>query len=200
VQEGMTYHAIHKEGLIMQDVLKDSESRMQKAIEALKKNFAAVRTGRANPALLDHIQVEYYGANVPLKQLAAISAPEPRVLLVTPYDKGASAGIEKALLTSDLGVNPKREGDVIRLVLPEPSEERRRELVKVVKKEAEDAKIAVRNVRREAIEVLKKQKSSKEISEDVEKMQDKKIQELTDKYCAEIDKLLAAKEKEIMEV
>ena len=184
----------------MQDVLKDSESRMQKGIETLKKNFAAVRTGRANPALLDHVHVEYYGTSVPLKQLAQVSAPEPRVLLVTPYDKTAAQGIEKAILTSDLGINPKNEGGVIRLILPEPSQERRKELVKVVKKESEEAKIAVRNVRRDAIEVLKKQKNDKQISEDVEKMQDKKVQELTDKYCVEIDKLLAGKEKEIMEV
>lgn len=187
-------------GIKMQDVLKDSENRMQKAIEALKKNFAAVRTGRANPALLDHVHVDYYGTSVPLKQLASISVPEPRILLITPYDKNAAQGIEKAILTSDLGINPKSEGGVIRLVLPEPSEERRKELVKLVKKETEDAKIAVRNVRRDAIEVLKKQKNEKQISEDVEKIQDKKVQELTDKYCAEIDKLLVGKEKEIMEV
>lgn len=184
----------------MQDVIKDSEGRMQKTLENLKKNFAAVRTGRANPALLDHVQVEYYGTNVPLKQIASVSAPEPRVLVVTPYDKNASQGIEKAILTSDLGINPKNEGGVIRLFLPEPSQERRKELVKVVKKEAEESKIAVRNVRRDAIEVLKKQKADKTITEDAEKMQDKKVQELTDKYCTEIDKFLAGKEKEILEV
>lgn len=184
----------------MQDVLKESEGRMQKAIENLKRNFAAVRTGRANPALLDHVHVEYYGTSVPLKQLASVSAPEPRVLAVTPYDKTAAQGIEKAILTSDLGINPKNEGGVIRLFLPEPSEERRKELVKVVKKEAEETKIAVRNVRRDAIELLKKQKAEKKITEDLEKMQDKKAQELTDKYCTEVDKLLAGKEKEIMEV
>jgi len=184
----------------MQDVIKDSETRMQKALEVLKKNFAAVRTGRANPALLDHVHVEYYGTSVPLKQLAQVSAPEPRCLLVTPYDKNAAQGIEKAILTSDLGINPKNEGGVIRLILPEPSEERRKELVKLTKKESEDAKIAVRNVRRDAIEILKKQKTDKQITEDAEKMQDKKVQELTDKYCKEIDSLLAAKEKEIMEV
>lgn len=184
----------------MQDILKESESRMQKAIEALKKNFAAVRTGRANPALLDHVHVEYYGSSVPLKQLAQVSAPEPRLLLVTPYDKAASQGIEKAILTSDLGINPKNEGGVLRLILPEPSEERRKELVKVVKKESEDAKIAVRNVRRDAIEALKKQKAEKKVTEDEEKVKDKKVQEMTDKSCAEIDKLLTTKEKEIMEV
>lgn len=184
----------------MQDVLKESDERMQRAVGALKKNFAAVRTGRANPALLDHVTVSYYGSTVPLKQLASISAPEARMIVVTPYDKGASAEIEKAILTSDLGINPRREGGVIRLVLPEPSEERRKELVKVVKKESEEGKIAVRNVRRDAIESLKKKKNEKLITEDIEKMQDKKVQEMTDKYCLEIDKLVAAKEKEILEV
>jgi ribosome recycling factor len=184
----------------MQDVLKESEAKMQKAIEVLKKNFAAVRTGRANPALLDHVNVDYYGSAVPLKQLASIAVPEPRQLLVTPYDKNAAQAIEKAILTSDLGINPKREAAVIRLTLPEPSEERRKELVKVVKKEAEEAKIAIRNVRREANEALKKQKSDKKITEDDEKTQDKKVQDLTNKYCSEADKMLAAKEKEIMEV
>ncbi len=184
----------------MQDVLKDSEGRMQKAMENLKKNFAAVRTGRANPSLLDHVHVEYYGTQVPLKQLASISAPEPRMLLLTPYDKGAIQAIEKAILTSDLGINPKVESGAIRLILPEPSQERRKELVKVVKKETEDNKIAIRNVRRDAIEVLKKMKAEKSISEDDEKNRDKKVQEQTDKYCAEADKLLAHKEKEIMEV
>ncbi len=184
----------------MEDVLKDSEGRMQKAIESLKKNFAAVRTGRAHPALLDHVQVEYYGSKMPLKQLGQISAPEPRMLVVTPYDKGASQAIEKAILASDLGINPKNEGGLIRMSLPELSEERRRDLIKVIKKELEDAKIGMRNVRRDALEALKKQKAEKKITEDAEKMQDKKVQELIDKYSAEADKLLAAKEKEILEV
>lgn len=184
----------------MQDVLKESEGKMLRAIEVLKKNFAAVRTGRANPALLDHVTVNYYGTNVPLKQLATISVPEPRALLVTPYDKNAMAEIEKAILTSDLGINPKREATTLRLILPEPSEERRKELVKVVKKELEDAKVGIRNVRREAIEELKKKKSEKTITEDLEKMHDKKVQEMTEKYCVDLDKLFTAKEKEILEV
>lgn len=184
----------------MEDVLKDSESRMQKAIESLKKNFSAVRTGRAHPALLDHVMVEYYGTSVPLKQLGQISAPEPRMLVITPYDKNASQAIEKAVMSSDLGINPKNEGGLIRLMLPELSEERRRDLTKVIKKETEEAKIAMRNVRREAIEVLKKQKADKKITEDEEKTKDKKVQDLIDKYSAEVDKLLAAKEKEILEV
>ena len=184
----------------MQDAIRESEAKMKKAVDALKKNFAGVRTGRANPALLDHINVNYYGAPVPLKQIASISVPEPRQLLITPYDKNASQDIEKAIMTSDLGINPKREANVIRLMLPEPSEERRKDLVKMIKKESEEAKVAVRNVRREGIDSLKKQKSSKAITEDDEKTMDKKVQELTDKYCKEIDALLAAKEKEVMEV
>lgn len=184
----------------MQDALKESEAKMQKAVEAVKKNFAAVRTGRASPALLDHVKVNYYGTEVPLKQLASIAVPEPRAMVITPYDKNSAADIEKAILTSDLGINPKREAGLIRLFLPELSEERRKEFVKLVKKECEEGKVAVRNVRREANESLKKKKSEKEITEDDEKAQDKKVQELTDKYCREIDALLAAKEKEIMEV
>jgi ribosome recycling factor len=184
----------------MQDAVRESEAKMQKAIEALKRSFAGVRTGRANPALLDHVNVNYYGAPVPLKQLASISVPEPRQLLITPYDKNAAAEIEKAIMTSDLGINPKREAGAIRLMLPEPSEERRKELVKKVKKEAEEAKVAIRNVRREANESLKKQKSKKDITEDDEKVLDKKVQDLTNKNCGEVDKLLSAKEKEIMEV
>lgn len=184
----------------MQDALKESEVKMQKSMETLKKSFAAVRTGRANPALLDHIMVNYYGSPVSLKQLASIAVPEPRQLLVTPYDKNAAPEIEKAIMQSDLGINPKREAGLIRLFLPEPSEERRKELVKIVKKETEDCKVAVRNVRREANEFLKKQQKDKLITEDDEKDLDKKIQDLTNKYCTDADKLLQAKEKEIMEV
>ena len=184
----------------MQDVIKESDAKMQKAIEVLKKNYAAVRTGRANPALLDHVKVSYYGADTPLKQLAQISVPEPRQLLITPYDKNAGQEIEKAIMTSDLGINPKREGGVIRLMLPEPTEERRKDMVKLIKKETEDARVAIRNVRREANAALKKKKSDKAITEDDEKDQDKAVQTLTDKYCGEADKLFHAKEKEVMEV
>ncbi|MBU0672107.1 MAG: ribosome recycling factor, partial [Candidatus Margulisbacteria bacterium] len=155
---------------------------------------------RANPALLDHINVDYYGSPTPLKQLASISVPEPRQLLITPYDKTAAQAIEKAILTSDLGINPSREANVLRLSLPQPSEERRKELVKVVKKETEDAKVAIRNVRREANDSLKKQKNEKKITEDDEKNLDKKVQDMTNKYCSEVDHLLATKQKEIMEV
>lgn len=184
----------------MQDVLKETEVKMQKSIEAMKKSFLAIRTGRANPALLDHVQVEYYGTKVPLKQLASVAAPEPRMLLLTPYDKSAAQAIANAISSSDLGINPKIEGTVIRLTLPELSEERRKEMIKIIKKEAEDAKISVRNGRREALDFLKKQKADKVITEDEEKGKDKKIQEMTDKHSAEIDKLFGLKEKEVLEV
>ncbi|MFA5839688.1 MAG: ribosome recycling factor [Candidatus Margulisiibacteriota bacterium] len=184
----------------MQDVIKESEIKMQKALEALKKNLSGVRTGRANPSLLDHIKVSYYGSDVPLKQIAQVSAPEPRSLVITPFDKNASADIERALMSSDLGLNPRRDANVIRLSLPSPSEERRKELVKTVKKESEESKVALRNIRREAVEALKKKKNEKQITEDEEKTQDKKVQELTDKYSADIDKILHSKEKEILEV
>lgn len=184
----------------MQNVLQESEGKMKKGLEVLKKNFVGVRTGRANPALLDHIKVNYYGADVPLKQLASISVPESKMIALTPFDKNAAKEIEKAIQASDLGINPRSEGGVIRLILPEPSEERRRELVKLIKKEAEQSKIALRNVRREANDALKKQKSDKAITEDDEKTLDKKVQDLTNKYSKEIDDLVSAKEAEIMEV
>lgn len=184
----------------MQDVLKESEAKMHKAVEVVKRNFAAVRTGRASPALLDHVMVNYYGAPAPLKQLASVAVPEPRMMVITPYDKNALQEIEKAIQTSDLGINPSREANLIRLVLPEPSEERRKELVKLTKKEAEEGKVAIRNVRREGNEALKKKKKAREITEDDERIQDKKVQDLTDKFCKEIDQLLTAKDKEIMEV
>ena len=184
----------------MQEVIKECEHKMKKAVEVLAKNFSAVRTGRASPALLDHVLVSCYGSDMPLKQLASIAVPEPRALLVTPYDKSISPEIEKAILKSDLGLNPKREAGVIRLFLPEPSEERRKELVKMIKKEAEDAKVAIRNVRREGIEALKKQKKDKVITEDDEKVIDKKVEDLTHKFTGAVDQAFSAKQKEVMEV
>jgi len=177
----------------MQNVIAETETKMKKAIDALKKDLTGIRTGRANPALLDHIKVNYYGADVPLKQIASIGVPEPRMMVITPFDKSAAAEISKAIQASDLGINPQQDGGVIRLVLPEPSEERRKELVKVIKKEGEQSKVSLRNIRREARE-------SKTLTEDDLKTMDKKIQELTDKFSKEIDSLLASKEKEIMEV
>jgi len=186
--------------MTMQDVLKETEIRMKKAIEVVKKNFAAVRTGRASASLLDHVKVSYYGTEVPLKQMASVSVPEPRSMTLTPFDKSATKEIEKAIMASDLGISPRVEAGVIRLFLPEPSEERRKELVKVIKKEAEDSKVAIRNIRRDAVETLKQQKNDKAITEDDEKVQDKKVQDLTNKHNKEIDDLFHAKEKEILTV
>ena len=184
----------------MSDVIKECEVKMQKAVEMIKKNLAGVRAGRASPALLDTIQVEYYGSNVPLKQMAQVAAQEPRMLVVTPYDKNAIQSIEKAIMASDLGITPRTEAGIIRLTLPELSEERRKELLKVIKKEAEEGKVAVRNIRRDANTHLKDALKKKEISEDDERRTQDDIQKLTDRYVAEIDKALAAKEVDLMAV
>jgi len=184
----------------MEDAVKASEAKFKKAVEAVKKNFAAVRTGRASPSLLDHVVVDYYGTKVPLKQLAGISVPEPRTIAITPYDKNSVKDVEKAIQTSDLGLPPSTEAGVIRLNLPQPTEERRKELVKLVKKEAEDGKVAVRNIRREIMDQLKKEKNKGTLSEDAEKMKEEELQKLVKKHTEEIDQLLAHKEKEILEV
>lgn len=184
----------------MSDIVKEAEVKMNKALEALRKNLAGVRTGRASPALVDHLMVEYYGAPVPLMQLAGISVPESRTIKITPYDKSAVGEIEKAILKSNLGVTPKVEAGVVILNLPSLTEERRRELVKVVKKEAEESKVALRNVRREGMDLLKAAKEKKELSEDLHKSKEEELEKLITHKTQEIDKLLAAKEKEIMEV
>lgn len=184
----------------MQDFIKEAEDKMKKALEALRKNFAGVRTGRASPGLVENISVEYYGTQVPLKQIASISIPEPRQIAIQPYDKSALQGIEKAILTSALGINPKIEGGMVRLMLPQLTEERRLELIKLIKKEAEESKVSVRNIRRDAIEHLKAAKVKKEITEDVEKMKESELQKTTDKETGDIDNLLAVKEKEILAV
>jgi ribosome recycling factor len=184
----------------MDEIIIQAEEKMKKAIEVAKKNFAGVRTGRASAALLDHVTVEYYGTKVPLKQLAGVSVPESRLIVVQPYDKNSTKLIEKAIQTSDVGINPVSEGGKIRLPLPALTEERRRELVKLVKKEAEDARVALRNIRRDAIAHLKQKKEAKEISEDAEKNQEEATENLVKKFSAEIDTLLKAKETEIMEV
>jgi len=184
----------------MADIIKDAEAKMKKAIEVLRQKYAAVRTGRASAALVEHLKVEYYGAQVPLQQLAGISVPEAHTIAIQAYDKGAVKEIEKAIQKSELGINPRTEGGIIRLNLPPLTEERRKDLVKLVKKEAEEAKVVIRNLRREAMDQLKASKDKKEISEDIEKIKEEEAQKLTDRETAEIDKVLAAKEKEIMEV
>lgn len=181
-------------------VLKETEKHMEKVIEATKKDFSAIRTGRANPAILDRVMVECYGSEMPLNQLANISAPEARMLLVQPWDKSLLSNVEKAIQKADLGLNPSNDGSVIRLVIPQLTEERRKELVKVVKKIAEEKRIAIRGIRRDANEHLKKMEKEGLISEDLSKKGLEDIQKLTDKFIVEIDRLLEHKEAEIMEV
>ncbi len=176
------------------------DDRMQKTIEVVKSNFAAVRAGRANAGVLDRIQVEYYGTPTPLNQVAAISSPDPRTLVIQPWDGTLLRAIEKAIQTSDLGINPQNDGRVIRLAFPQLTEERRKELTKQVRKYGEEGKVAVRNIRRDAMEDIKKKTKKSELTEDDQKQLEKELQDLTDKRCKEIDELTAKKEKELMAV
>lgn len=185
---------------MIQELLKDARDRMAKSVESTRGEFATVRTGRASPALLDRIVVDYYGAITPLNQLATVGAPEARLLTVTPYDKGAMGLIEKAIQESDLGISPSNDGSVIRLAIPEMTEERRREMVKVVHGVAEDGRIAVRSVRRDVIGDLRDLEKEGEIGEDDERRAEEELQKATDAATAEIDSLLKGKEEEILEV
>jgi len=186
--------------MTLQDITKSSEDRMLKCIDFLRKDLATLRAGRANPAILDRIKVEYYGTETPLNQLGNIAAPEPRLLTIQPWDKSALGAIEKAILKSDLGINPSNDGSIIRLAIPALTEERRLELVKTSKKKGEEAKVSVRNVRRDAQDAIKASEKAKECSEDESKKALDNLQKLTDKYVKEIDTILVAKEKEITEV
>lgn len=179
---------------------KEVDSRMHKCVEATRNEFASIRTGRAAPALLDRLVVEAYGQMVPLKQVAGVSTPDSRTLLITAWDKGVVPAIRKAVEKSDLGLTPNVDGSAIRLVIPPLNEERRKELAKLVKKKAEDGRVAVRNVRHRAHDELKGQLKSHDITEDDNKRMQESLQRMTDKYVKEIDGLVAAKEKEIMEV
>ena len=176
------------------------DERMLKTIEVVKSNFASVRAGRANAGVLDRITVEYYGAPTPLNQVANIGSPDPRTLAIQPWDAGAVKLICKAIQESDLGINPQNDGRIIRLAFPQLTEERRKELVKQIAKYAEGGKVAIRNIRRDAVEDFKAQKKSSEITEDDMKIIEKEIQKLTDDMCKEIDELQAKKEKELMAV
>lgn len=182
------------------EVLKDAEHRMTRAVEAAQHDFSTIRTGRANPVVLEGIQVDYYGSKMPVNQLAGVSAPEPRLIVVTPWDKGALTAIEKAIMNSDVGMTPQSDGNVIRLQVPYLTEERRKEMIKILHKKSEDHKIAVRNVRRDANENLKNLEKKHEISEDESKRAQDQVQKFTDKYNQRIDELTAAKEAELMEV
>lgn len=185
---------------MIKELVSDSEEKMKKAIDVLRKEYASLRAGRATPALLDKIAVDYYGAPTPINQLANISVPEPRSLVIQPWDKSAMAGIEKAILKSDLGLTPNNDGTVIRLTIPQLTQERRNEMVKVVKKKAEDAKVAIRNIRRDANDHLKDLEKKHEISEDDFKRAQDDVQKLTDKSIKEVDQVMEHKEQEVMEV
>ena len=182
------------------DIKKNVETKMDQSIEALKNNLSKIRTGRANPALLDAVHVEYYGSMVPLSQVANVSLLDARTISVQPWEKGMGAKIEKAIRESDLGLNPASMGDLIRVPMPPMSEERRKEMTKIVRNEGENAKIAVRNLRRDANESVKKLVKDKQASEDDQKRSEADIQKLTDKHVATIDQLVSSKEQEVMAV
>ena len=184
----------------MQELLKNTEEKMNHTVGVLERDYKSIRAGRANVSVLDRITVDYYGSPTPIQQMAAVSVPEPRILMIQPWDASTLKDIEKAILTSDIGINPQNDGRVIRLSFPPLTEERRKEIVKDVRKTAEESKVAVRNTRRDAIEKLKALKKSNTVTEDDVADGEKKIQNLTDKYCKEIDELAALKEKEIMEI
>ncbi|MBD3619944.1 MAG: ribosome recycling factor [Chromatiales bacterium] len=185
---------------MIEDIKKDAEQRMKKSIESFKSELSKIRTGRAHTSLLDHVTVDYYGTETPLSQVASIAVADARMLTVTPWEKQLVPVIEKAIMTSDLGLNPSSAGTVIRVPMPALTEERRRDLVKVVRHEGENARVAIRNIRRDANNDLKALLKEKEISEDDERKGQDAIQKLTDKYVAEVDQLLETKEKELMEI
>ncbi len=185
---------------VLKDFLDEATVRMKKSVEATRNEFATVRTGRASPHLLDRIEVDYYGARTPLRQLAQVSATEARLLTVTPYDKNSIKQIEKAIMESDVGLTPSNDGNVIRLTIPELTEERRKELVRVVHNIAEQGRVAVRNIRREVMHDLRELKKEGELGSDDEHRAESELQKLTDARVGEIDSLLAGKEQEILEV
>jgi ribosome recycling factor len=182
------------------EIRKSTETRMQKSIEALKNDLAKVRTGRAHTGLLDHITVDYYGSPMPVNQVARVTLVDARTIGVTPFEKKMVSAVEKAIRDSDLGLNPATQGDLIRVPMPALTEERRRELIKVVKHEGENAKVAIRNLRRDANHHLKEELRAKTISEDQERRAQDDVQKLTDRHIAEVDKLLADKEKDLLAV
>ena len=184
----------------MKELLKNTAEKMNKTVAVLERDYKSIRAGRANVSVLDRITVDYYGSPTPIQQMAAVSVPEPRILMIQPWDATTLKDIEKAILTSDIGINPQNDGRVIRLSFPPLTEERRKDIVKEVRKTAEENKVAIRNTRRDAIEKLKALKKANTITEDDVADGEKKIQNLTDKFCKEIDDLAALKEKEIMEI
>jgi len=185
---------------MIKDITKKLEEKMQKTISVLKSDLSTMKAGRANPTMLDRIQVDYYGSLCPINQVANISAPEPRVLVIAAWEKSLLKDIEKAILKSDLGINPSNDGNVIRLVVPELTEETRKNLVKNVKKTGEEAKIALRAIRRDANDKIKALKKDNEITEDEQKISEENVQKITDNFVKEVDTIILAKEKEIMSI
>ncbi len=185
---------------MIDDVLKEIEAKMKKSLEALHRELGTIRTGRASPALIERLMVEYYGTATPLNQLAGISVPEARLLQVTPWDKNSLGAIEKAIQKSELGINPTNDGKIIRIVVPAPTEQRRKELAKLVKQHVEETRVALRNLRREALTDLKDLENEKMIAEDDHKRGAERVQQLTDRYIREAEEIGAAKESEVMEV
>jgi ribosome recycling factor len=185
---------------VIPETLKETEGRMVKAVDSAQQDFATMRTGRANPGLLEKVNVEYYGSTMFISQLAAVTAPEPRLLVVAPWDKNAISSIEKAITNSDLGLTPSSDGNVIRLAIPYLTEERRKEMIKMLHKKAEDHRIACRNIRRDTNDKLKSMEKNHEVGEDESKRAQEQVQKLTDKYITQIDKLQEAKAAELMEV
>ena len=185
---------------MVNDIIASHEERMQKSIEALKREFGSLRAGRATPSLLDKVMVEYYGTPTPVNQIANVSVPEPRMIIIQPYEKSILHDIEVAIMKSELGLSPNSDGTAIRLSIPALTQERRQELVKTVNKKAEEAKVAIRNLRRDGNDAVKKLEKAKEITEDESKKGQEKIQKLVDKYIKLVDTARDAKEKEVMEV
>jgi ribosome recycling factor len=183
-----------------ESTLKDADHKMKRAVEVTREEFTGIRTGRATPAILSRVTVDYYGTSTPMNQLASFSVPEPRLLVVQPYDRNAMAAMEKAIMQSDLGITPSNDGQVIRLAFPPLTEERRKDLIRMVHQRAEDGRVAVRNVRRHAKDELERLKKDGEISEDDLNRSEKELQKLTDRHVGEIDDLLTHKEQELMEV
>lgn len=180
------------------DIKKNTEQKMHKSLEALKTDLGKVRTGRAHPGILDHVTVDYYGTPTPIPQVASVTLIDNRTIGVTPWDKKMAGAVEKAIRNSDLGLNPSTQGDLVRVPMPVLTEERRKDLIKVVKHEGENAKVAIRNLRRDAIHLLKELLKEKEVSEDEERRAQDEVQKLTDKFIADVDKALAAKEAELL--
>jgi ribosome recycling factor len=197
-QPGLTQDT--QEQVVIEETLLEAEEKMEKAVVVAKEDFAAIRTGRAHPAMFNKIVADYYGAPTPINQLASFSVPEPRMAVVTPFDKSALRNIEQAIRDSDLGVNPSNDGNIIRVVFPELTEERRREYIKVAKGKGEDAKVSIRSVRRKAKDAIDKLVKDAEIGEDEGRRAEKDLDDLTAKYVAQVDELLKHKEAELLEV